>query len=466
MTLLKALGAVAALCLVGAVGFGAAVWRSSIDPITPPETGSFDAALVKRGAELAAIGNCNVCHTAAGGRVYAGGAGLPTPFGTIYSTNITPDAETGIGRWSEAAFRRAMRKGVDRQGRHLYPAFPYDHFTLVSDDDDKALYAFLMTREPVRAKAPANDLSFPLNFRPVIAAWKLLYFRPGPYRPDPAQSEAWNRGAYLVEGLAHCGACHTPRNAFGAEKKRERFTGGEAEGWTAYALNGSSPAPVPWDGAALHHYLRHGWQDMHGIARGPMAPVIDNLASIPEADLGAITDYMTRIMGVPDSERRRAAEMLIERVRGHGPGSRPASAEMQTVGGGGNTQDFGALVYQAACARCHDGGRPLPFGGINLALSTGPSGPNARNVINVVLWGLPPAGGERSPIMPGFAGVLTDPQLVALLAYVRAQFSDKPPWADIAKDIGDARSGKRPVMVHPSHGTDPAHAVVSQRETP
>ena len=138
---------------------------------------------------------------------------------------------------------------------------------------------------------------------------------------------------------------------------------------------------------------------------------------------------------------------------------------MQTVGGGGNTQDFGALVYQAACASCHDGGRPLPFGGINLALSTGPSGPNARNVINVVLWGLPPASGERSPIMPGFAGVLTDPQLVALLAYMRAQFSDKPPWADIAKDVGDARSGKRPVMVHPSHGTDPAHAVVSQRET-
>ena len=138
MTLLKAFGAVAALCLVGAVGFGVAAWRSSIDPITPPETGSFDAALVKRGAELAAIGNCNVCHTAAGGRVYAGGAGLPTPFGTIYSTNITPDAETGIGRWSEAAFRRAMREGVDRRGRHLYPAFPYDHFTLVSDDDDKA----------------------------------------------------------------------------------------------------------------------------------------------------------------------------------------------------------------------------------------------------------------------------------------------------------------------------------------
>src|SRR5438270_3548083 len=266
---------IAIAAIAGAIGVAAIVWRPAMAAIEPPAPQSFDSALVKRGRDLAAIGNCNDCHTVRDGHDFAGGLAVPTPFGTIYSTNITPDAETGIGRWSEAAFRRAMREGVDRRGRHLYPAFPYDHFTLVSDDDDKALYAFFMTREPVRAKAPANDLSFPLNFRPVIAAWKLLYFRPGPYRPDPAQSEAWNRGAYLVEGLAHCGACHTPRNALGAEKKRERFTGGEAEGWTAYALNESSPAPVPWDGAALHHYLRNGWQDMHGIARGPMAPVIE-----------------------------------------------------------------------------------------------------------------------------------------------------------------------------------------------
>src|SRR5438105_1050155 len=188
MTLLKAFGAVAALCLVGAVGFGVAAWRSSIDPITPPETGSFDAALVKRGAELAAIGNCNVCHTAAGGRVYAGGAALPTPFGTIYSTNITPDADTGIGRWSEAAFGRAMREGVDRRGRHLYPAFPYDHFTRVTDDDVAALYAFTMTREPVSAAPPKNRLIFPANVRPVLGVWKRLFFTPGRFTPDPRQS--------------------------------------------------------------------------------------------------------------------------------------------------------------------------------------------------------------------------------------------------------------------------------------
>src|SRR6266850_8123081 len=208
-------GIIAALAIGGVGAVFAVAWRPAIAAIDPPAPQSFPPDLIKRGRELAAIGNCNDCHTVRGGRNFAGGLPVPTPFGTIFSANITPDAETGIGRWSEAAFRRAMREGVDRRGRHLYPAFPYDHFTLVSDDDDKALYAFFMTREPVRAKAPANDLSFPLNFRPVIAAWQLLYFRPGPYRPDPAQSEAWNRGAYLVEGLAHCGACHTPRNAFG-----------------------------------------------------------------------------------------------------------------------------------------------------------------------------------------------------------------------------------------------------------
>src|SRR5262245_41178237 len=228
------------------VVFLAIAWHSPTVLITRPDPKGLDPALVKRGADLASIGNCNTCHTAPGGRPFAGGLGFSTPFGVIYSTNITPDTPTGIGSWSEAAFRRALREGVGRDGSHLYPVFPYDHFTLLNDDDVRALYAYFMTREPVRAAAPANELSFPFNFRLAIAAWKLLYFRSGSYRPDATQSVAWNRGAYLVEGLAHCGACHTPRNSFGAETK-PRFAGGEAEGWTAYALNDASPAPVPWN---------------------------------------------------------------------------------------------------------------------------------------------------------------------------------------------------------------------------
>src|ERR1700736_394539 len=180
---------VAALLIAGAVAAFAIAWRPATDPPAPR---SFDAALVKRGRDLAAIGNCNDCHTVRGAKNFAGGLPVPTPFGTIFSSNITPDAETGIGRWPETAFRRAMRSGVNRDGQHLYPTFPYDHFTNVSDEDDAALYAFLMTRPPVHAPARANQLSFPLDHRFVIAGWKLLFLRRGLYQPDSTKSVEWN----------------------------------------------------------------------------------------------------------------------------------------------------------------------------------------------------------------------------------------------------------------------------------
>src|ERR1700751_3611383 len=226
MTRSKIVAGIAAGLLIGGVVAAFAVaWRPAIPAIEPPAPQSVASNLVKRGRDLAAIGNCNDCHTVRGGKAFAGGLGIPTPFGAIYSTNITPDPETGIGRWSEAAFRRAMRQGVARDGAYLYPAFPYDHFTLVSDDDAKALYAFLMTREPVRATAPANQLPFPLNVRLVMSGWNRLFLKPGPYQPDPARDDAYNRGAYLAEGLGHCGSCHTPRNVLGAEKTSEKFSG-------------------------------------------------------------------------------------------------------------------------------------------------------------------------------------------------------------------------------------------------
>ncbi len=225
----------------GAAAAFAIAWRPAIAAIDPPAPQAFDAALVKRGRDLAAIGNCNDCHTVRGGKNFAGGLPVPTPFGTIFSSNITPDPETGIGRWSETAFRRAMRSGVNREGQHLYPTFPYDHFTNVSDEDDRAIYAFLMTRQPVHAPARSNQLSFPLDRRPVIAGWKLLFLRRDTYQPDSSKSAEWNRGAYLVEGLAHCGACHTPRNALGAERVNAQFAGGDVDNWHAYAINDTIP---------------------------------------------------------------------------------------------------------------------------------------------------------------------------------------------------------------------------------
>jgi mono/diheme cytochrome c family protein len=205
---MRALRIIAAIVVVaGLVLFGLAAfaWRSEIPAEEVAEAAQFDPALTEKGAQLAAVGNCIACHTVPGSKAFAGGLAVPTPFGTIYSTNITPDPETGIGRWSEVAFQRAMREGVDREGRHLYPAFPYDHFTRVTDEDNRALYAYLMTREPVSAVAPPNELQFPLNFRPLLAGWKFLYLDEGPLAANTQQSEAWNRGAYLAEGLGHCG---------------------------------------------------------------------------------------------------------------------------------------------------------------------------------------------------------------------------------------------------------------------
>jgi mono/diheme cytochrome c family protein len=429
---------------------GAAValaWRPGIEPVRRPAAESFDPALVRRGGELAAVGNCVTCHTVPGGRPFAGGLGLPTPFGTIYSTNITPDEATGIGAWSEEAFRRALWEGVDRAGRHLYPAFPYDHFTLVSERDVRALYAFLMTRAPVAVTAPENKLPFPLNLRALIAGWKLLFLRTGRYQPDGNHSAEWNRGAYLANGLAHCGGCHTPRNALGAEERRHNFAGGEAEGWTAYALDATSPAPLPWDAAALAFYLRNGWHREHGIARGPMSEVTENLSTVPAADARAIATYVASVAGAPSDERRRKADAIRQQTKQTGEFGAP-----------------GAAIYAAACASCHDGSRPAPYGGIELALSTGPSGPNARNVINVILWGLPALDEQHRPIMPGFAGTLNDRQLADLLAYMRARFSDKPPWSEIDKHIREARAGEPRVKIHPAPTPEPVPAAAGLEE--
>ncbi|MCK1636477.1 cytochrome c [Bradyrhizobium sp. 157] len=441
-------GIVAALLIAAAVAAFAIAWRPEIAAIDRPDPQSFDIDLVKRGRDLAAIGNCSDCHTPRGAKNFAGGLPVPTPFGTIYSTNITPEPETGIGRWSEAAFRRAMRSGVNREGQHLYPTFPYDHFTNVSDEDDRALYAFLMTRQPVRAAARENQLSFPFNQRLAIAGWKLLFLRHDTYRPDPKQSAEWNRGAYLVEGLAHCGACHTPRNALGAERVSARFAGGDVDDWHAYAINDQSRSPVPWTADALFTYLREGWHPDHGTARGPMAKVVSNLSSVPASDVRAIAVYVASVSGTPTSGRTGPSEAALARGK--------AASQANPVG---------ASIYTAACASCHESGRPLPYGGVDLGLSTAISSPDPRNLANIVLSGIDAVEGERSPIMPGFAASMNDDQASALLNYLRARFSDQPAWTDLKKTIAEARRTQT-VFLQTSPAPRNAPADPQQREKP
>jgi mono/diheme cytochrome c family protein len=418
---------------LGTAGFLAWAWRPSIAAVDPPPRSAFDPAWIARGAQLSAAGNCMVCHTIPGGKPYAGGRPLPTPFGTINATNITPDVETGIGGWSEAAFTRAMREGVDREGRHLYPAFPYDHFTRMTDEDIRALYAFIMTRDPVQAENPPNDLPFPLNLRITIAGWKLLYLDRGPVPPDLSKDVEWNRGAYLVEGVAHCGACHTPRNALGAEKKEQNLAGGESEGWHAPALNEASPAPVPWTAERLFTYLRRGREELHGTAAGPMAPVVHNLAQVPETDVRAIAAYVGSILGAPTPERMKRAEAALARASERRTPATVASGD-ETVGQSGNRPPEIAAIYAGACGVCHDNDR-----GINLALSTSINAPTARNLIHFLFEGVQPPVGEAGPFMPGFEETFTDEQIAALAAYLRSQFSNRPPWPDIAGEVSKIR---------------------------
>jgi mono/diheme cytochrome c family protein len=411
-------GLSAALLVVAAGAAFALAWRPSIATVASASKQSFQPDLVRQGRHLAEIGNCNTCHTVRDGKDFAGGLPVPTPFGTIFSTNISPDRETGIGGWSEAAFRRAMQAGVDRDGRHLYPTFPYDHFTSISDDDDRALYAFLMTREPVHAPARRNEVSFPFNQRWLIAGWKLLFLRHGAYQPDPTKSAEWNRGAYLVNGLAHCGACHTPRNALGAERADASFSGGDVDNWQAYPINNHSPAPVRWDRQALLAYLRQGWHADHGTARGPMAEVVSNLSSVPESDVAAIATYMADVYGSPPGQNETP----------------PATRDVAASSG-----DPGAAIYAAACASCHESTRPLPYGGVDLSRSTAISASDPRNLANTVIAGVQPVAGERSAIMPGFGNSMDDRQIASLLVYLRARFGKGPTWTNLDETIKQAR---------------------------
>ena len=402
---------------------------SSADAASSPTGAAYNAELIARGAWLAALGNCNTCHTAAGGATFAGGRPLPTPFGTIYATNITPDEETGIGRWSASDFLRAMHQGVDREGHHLYPAFPYDHFTHVADDDVNAIYAFLMTRDPVAAKTPASRILVP---RQAVALWKALYFTPGALATDSAHDARWNRGRYLVDGLGHCGGCHTPRNALGAEKKQEDLDGGTVEGWQAPALNQSSRAPTPWTVEQLVTYLRSGFDAAHGSAAGAMAPVAQNLSAVPEPEINAIAVYIAARMDASAGARAAAG--------GSAPGSRIAADAALSEHGEDLPVDArqagdGDAIYRSTCAGCHDGGRR----GIALDFSTSVTDTAPTNLIRVTLEGIHPREGENGPLMPAFRGALDDAQLASLVAFLRTRFGHAPPWPDIGGEIAKAK---------------------------
>ena len=421
-----ALATAAALC-TAAIGIAAAVmpWRA-IAPIAPPDPSVYAAATIARGAELAALGNCAVCHTATGGVTNTGGRPLETPFGIIHATNITPDVATGIGSWSYPAFERAMREGISRDGRHLYPAFPYPHFARASDADLQALYAHLMAQAPVRSEAPANTLAFPFNVRPLLAGWNALFHQAGVLAPEPTKSDLWNRGAYLVEGLGHCSACHSPRNALGAERQGAYLAGGHVEGWEAPALTTLSHAPIPWSEDELYTYLRTGHSRFHGVAAGPMAPVVTDLASLPDHDIRAMAVYLASFNDTAtDTHAQQARATRLE-------------TETRVAVAGSP----GARLYRGACAVCHEvGGLPLFGSRPSLALNSNLHSTKPDNLIQVILNGITTPAFSDLGYMPGFKDALNDAQVAELVSFLRGQFApDKPAWSDVHATVARIRA--------------------------
>jgi nicotinate dehydrogenase subunit B len=356
--------------------------RTAIAPITALPARA-DAATLERGRQLAALGDCAVCHTAPGGLPNAGGRALETPFGTVFSTNLTPDVTTGIGAWSLAAFTRAMREGLSRDGRHLYPAFPYTAFTRTRDADLADLYAWLMAQPPVHASPPPTRLAFPFNQRPLMALWNAIYLVPG------AAAASVSRGEYLVNGLGHCSACHSPRNALGAERGgAARLSGGWVDGWEAPALTSLRHAPNPWTADELFRYMRQGHTLAHGSVAGPMAPVVHQLQALPDSDIRAMAEHLASLNPAP------------------APQAAPPAAAAPLPGPA-------ERLFTTACGACHhDGAGPATFG-LNLPLAHSSKLHSERpdNLLHVMLDGIREPATRDIGFMPAFRHALDDAQI-------------------------------------------------------
>jgi mono/diheme cytochrome c family protein len=381
-----------------------------------------DFSQIERGRYLAVAGDCSGCHTDKGGQDFAGGRPIETPFGTIVATNITPDQDTGIGAWSDDDFVRAMTQGIRRDGKHLYPAMPYPYFTKATRDDLVAIRAYLSTVPAVHHKVTADQLSFPLNVREDMAAWNKLYFTSGEFRRDPNKSAEWNRGAYLVEGLMHCGACHTPKNVAGADKSGERLRGYALQGWFAPDISGDPHRGLgAWSAEDIVAYLKTG-HNRFAAASGPMAEeVSDSSSKLTDGDLHAVAVYL-KDQPAPD-------EKSPQPVAAHDPAMKA-----------------GAAIYRDECAACHTpSGAGVPSLIPALAGSASVQSTDPTSLIRVVLAGahsVATKGAPTGPAMPPFAWFLDDREASAVLTYIRNSWGNAAA-AVTASEVDKRRSGLR-----------------------
>ena len=370
------------------------------------------AETIARGKAMATAADCASCHTADPSKPFAGGKRIDTPFGAIYSPNLTPDRDTGIGAWSDAEFLRALRYGIGRDGSHYYPAFPYPNFTKMIRDDIFAIRAWLATLPPVHNTPPPPQLRWPLNYRVVMRLWNYLFFQPGIFEPDQNKSTAWNRGGYLVTGAAHCGACHTPKNLFGADRRGRTFGGGQIAGWFAPRLDGAVRSGLKsWSADDIVEYLSSG-RNGKSHADGPMAEVVVNSTSkMSDGDISAIAVYLKDLpAGTPEPEA-----------------TPPPPADMAT----------GKAVYVRACIACHEAdgsGAPRiypPLPGNALLQSADP-----LSTLRIILDGAQTVTTPRAPnpgSMPAYAKQLSDQEIADVANYIRNSWGNAAPMATAAQ---------------------------------
>jgi len=366
--------------------------------------------LLAKGEYLARAGDCVACHTRPGGREFAGGRAMPTPFGNIYVPNITPDEETGIGQYTADEFYRMMHTGVARDGKLLYPAMPFASYTKVTREDSDAIYAYLMSVAPIRQENRPHELRFPYNNRELLVGWRTLYFRAGEFKPDPQQSAQWNRGAYLVEGLGHCAMCHTAVNALGGSKESQAFEGGMIpnQNWYAPSLTSNREGGLgEWSIRDISDLLQIGVSH-RGTVYGPMAEVVYNsLQYLTDEDIEAMAIYLKSLPPrdaepLPTSQARLVAPEVLE---------------------------LGRRVYAKQCAMCHgDEGKGAPpafppLAGNRSIIMTTPVNP-----IRMVLNGGYPPGTKKNPRpygMPPFSHILNDEEVAAVVTYIRVAWDNR-----------------------------------------
>ncbi|MBV8681507.1 MAG: c-type cytochrome [Caulobacteraceae bacterium] len=424
---MRILGVIVAIVIVGLV-FAGAVLLWPAQPLRTVTAAAQSPQLIAQGRYVATAADCIACHTVPGGEPFGGGRAFTLPFGTIYSPNITPDREHGIGTWTDAQFVRAIKAGVGHNGEELYPALPYTSYHRMSDADALAVKAYLFSLPPAATPSRPNNLAFPFNQRPLMRFWKLLFMPRHEFAADPRQSAQWNRGAYLVTAVAHCGECHTPRNLMYGVDNGRALAGETVQGWTAWNITSDPHHGLGGRGPdAVVAYLHYGYAPGIGAAGGPMKEAIDySLSQLSTADLQAIAVYLASV--------RPQASGPLEGVV---PQAVANSSPAWPSAGDPHTNAIGKRVFQGACAGCHawnGKGQVTPLA--DLAGLRSVNHPKGLNVMQTILHGNSVSAPQGRAAMPAFAAGYSDAEIAALTNYVVGRFggqngSARP--ADVAK---------------------------------